>query len=71
MTKVFNAEEFRKSNDFDRMKFVELWAAYVRTHADIMWSKQQNVLINSIFQNGKKPMITREQYLKIKGEKFK
>lgn len=61
----------KEKNKKERMKFVEFWAEYVRTHPDKEWSMQQNVLINSIMQNAKKPMITREQYLEIKGEKFR
>lgn len=43
----------KKTNDEDRMKFVEYWAEYCRTHPDKEWSEQQNVLINSVIK-GKK-----------------
>src|SRR3989338_2430223 len=52
----------------DRLNFVEYWAEYVRTHSDKEWSKQQNVLINSLMQNAKNSKLTKEQYLRIKGE---
>ena len=65
----FSAEEFRKINNEDRMWFVEYWANYVRTHTDKEWSRQQNVLINSIMQNAKNSKLTKEEYLRIKGEK--
>ena len=65
----FDAEEFRKINNEDRMWFVEYWAEYVRTHPDKDWSKQQNILINSIMQNAKNSKLTKEEYLRIKGER--
>ena len=58
----------RKDNKEERMNFVEYWAEYVRTHPDKDWSRQQNVLINSIMQNAKNSKLTKEQYLRIKGE---
>jgi len=64
----FDAEEFRKINNEDRMWFVEYWANYVRTHSDKEWSRQQNILINSLMQNAKNSKLTKEQYLRIKGE---
>ena len=57
-----------KDNKEERMNFVEYWAEYVRTHSDKEWSKQQNVLINSLIQNAKNSKLTKEQYLRIKGE---
>jgi len=64
----FDAEEFRKQNNKDRMWFVKYWANYVKTHSDKEWSRQQNVLINSLMQNAKNSKLTPRQYLKIKGE---
>ena len=64
----FDAEEFRKINNEDRMWFVEYWANYVRTHPDKEWSRQQNILINSIMQNAKNSKLTKEEYLMIKGK---
>jgi len=34
-------------NRKERIKFVELWAEYVRTHSDIEWSKQQKIVVDS------------------------
>ncbi len=56
------------TNKKDRLRFVDLWANYVRTHIDKEWSKQQNFLINSMFQNTKNYTLTKEEYLEIKGE---
>ena len=37
-----------EQNKKDRLWFVDFWANYVKTHPDKEWSRQQNVLINSI-----------------------
>ncbi len=37
-----------EQNKKDRLWFVDFWANYVKTHPDEEWSRQQNVLINSI-----------------------
>ena len=58
-----------KDNKEERMNFVEYWANYVKTHSDKEWSRQQNILINSLMQNAKNSKMTPQQYLKIKGEK--
>ena len=57
-----------KDNKEERINFVEYWAEYVRTHPDEEWSKQQNVLINSLMQNAKNSKLTPKEYLRIKGE---
>lgn len=57
-----------KDNREERMNFVEYWANYVRTHPDKDWSKQQNILINSMMKNAKNSKLTPRQYLEIKGE---
>lgn len=64
--KRFNPLEIRKLNDQDRMWYVDYWADYVRTHPDKEWSKQQNILINSLVKNAKNSRLTKEEYLKIK-----
>lgn len=40
-------EEDKKRNALERMKFVEFWANYIKTHLDKEWSRQQNILIDS------------------------
>jgi len=57
-----------KNNREERLNFVRYWANYVKTHSDKDWSKQQNILINSLMQNAKNSKLTPKQYLKIKGE---
>lgn len=55
-----------QKNQAERMKFVEYWAEYVRTHPDKDWGKQQAILINSQLSN--KYPLTREEYLKMKNQ---
>ena len=57
---------FTKKNNQERMRFVDEWAEYVRTHPDKDWSRQQNVIINSALRTAS---ISKEDYLKMKGDK--
>ena len=57
-----------KDRKINRIRFVKFWAEYIRTHSDKEWSRQQNVLINSIMQNAKNSKLTKEEYLRIKWE---
>ncbi len=41
--------EMKERNRQDRLWFVDFWANYVRTHPDEDWSRQQNVLMNSVY----------------------
>ncbi len=56
---------FTLENNQDRIGFVHQWAAYVHSHPDQVWSKQQNVIINAALQSADR---TREQFFKMKGE---
>lgn len=47
MKKIFD----REANSKERMRFVEKWAEYVRTHPDKEWSEQQKILIDSQFKS--------------------
>lgn len=40
-------KEFKKKNMQERLKFIDFWAEYIRTHSDKDWSRQQNVVIDS------------------------
>lgn len=42
---------FTMINNRDRIGFVHQWAAYVHSHPDQVWSKQQNVIINAALQS--------------------
>ncbi len=44
----------------NRIEFVKLWAKYVREHDDKVWSRQQNLIINSAIESS---TITKEQFL--------
>ncbi len=56
---------FIQENEEERLRFVARWAEYVRTHDDQDWSRQQNLIINSALKTA---TMTKEQYLKMKGE---
>ena len=56
----------KEKNQRERIKFIEFWANYIRTHSDKEWSRQQKVLIDSQVNNAKKQLITVKQYLEIK-----
>ncbi|MBU0457589.1 MAG: hypothetical protein ABH824_06560 [Nanoarchaeota archaeon] len=51
-------------NKRQREEFVIYWANYVKTHSDKDWSRQQNVLINSVLKSAKQ--WSKEEYLKLK-----
>lgn len=57
-----------ESNIRQRNWFVNYWANFVKTHSDKEWSRQQNVLINSVLKTAKQ--LSREEYLELKGERF-
>ena len=57
---------FTNKNQNERMRFVDKWAEYVKTHSDKDWSQQQNVVINSSLKSAS---MTKEQFFKMKGEK--
>ena len=57
---------FTSKNQNERMRFVDKWADYVKTHSDRDWSKQQNIVINSSLKSAS---MTKEQFFKMKKEK--
>ena len=59
---------FIDENQKERLKFVDFWAKYVLEHDDRIWSRQQNVIINSCLKSCN---ITKEDYLKMKQEGYK
>lgn len=40
-------KKFKDANTRERIKFIDFWANYIRTHSDEEWSRQQNNLIDS------------------------
>ena len=46
-------EKWKKKNAEERLKFIEMYAEWVRKNSNITWSKQQNMLINSQIHSAK------------------
>ncbi len=46
----FDRKDILEKNREDREWFIIKWAEYVRTHPDGEWSRQQAVLIDSVFK---------------------
>ena len=42
-----------------REEFIDFWVDYMKSHSDREWSRQQNVLINSVLKTAHQP--TREE----------
>jgi hypothetical protein len=40
-------KKFKVENAKERLKFIDFWADYIKTHSDKEWSEQQNMLIDS------------------------
>lgn len=40
-------EEKKERNRKQRIEFIKSWADYVKNHDDEVWSRQQNVIIDS------------------------
>ena len=57
-----------RTNREDRINFIKYWADFVRNNPDEVWSRQQNVLINSQIQNARHVKMSRKDYLNLKGE---
>ena len=53
-------------NILDRNGFIDYWVQYMKTHTDQEWSRQQNVLINSVLKTCHQP--SREEYMGLKAE---
>jgi hypothetical protein len=41
------AKNDKERNFRERLQFIKYWANYVKTHPDKVWSKQQNIVIDS------------------------
>lgn len=55
--------ECSKRDTKERLNFVRFWADYVKHAPNDVWSKQQNVLINSVMKSASQDVIL---YLKVK-----
>lgn len=52
------------SNKKQREWFIDYWVNFIKGHSDKEWSRQQNVLINSILKSTKQ--LSREEYRELK-----
>ena len=55
--------ECSKRDVKERLRFVRFWADYIKHTPNDVWSKQQNLLINSIMKSASQDV---ELYLKVK-----
>ena len=56
--------DVKSKNILDRHGFIEYWVQYMRKHTDQEWSREQNMLINSVLKSCHQP--SREEYLRLK-----
>ncbi|MBI2971629.1 MAG: hypothetical protein HYY37_04405 [Candidatus Aenigmarchaeota archaeon] len=54
----------REKNFRSRLEFVRFWAAYVKSHPNEEWSRQQAAFINSVMRTANQDV---ELYKKVKG----
>ena len=40
-------KRFKKKNAEERLKFIDYWTEYIKSHSDKEWSRQQETIINS------------------------
>ena len=59
-----NMAESKQLNQKQREEFIDYWVNYMKTLPDKEWSKQQNVLINSMLQSAKQ--WSREDFLNLR-----
>ncbi len=60
-------DEHTPKKILNRPGFIEYWVNYMRKHSDREWSRQQNVLINSVLKSCHQP--SRKEYLELKNAK--
>lgn len=58
----------KEKNQKERMRFVDYWAEFVRTSPEAVWSGQQKEFINAVLKTARQ--FSRQEYLRLKGEKF-
>lgn len=61
-------KEFLAKRLEERMKWVDFWASFVKTHSDAEWSKRQKMLIDSQIQGARNFGMSPAKYLQIKDE---
>ncbi len=40
-------KKFKEENARERLKFIDFWVNYMKTHSDEEWGEQQRILIDS------------------------
>jgi len=40
-------ERQKRANFQERLKFIDFWVGYIKTHSDMEWSIQQNVIVDA------------------------
>ena len=53
-------ERQKRANFQERLKFIDFWVGYIKTHSDSEWSIQQNVIIDAQLEDRKLRARTRE-----------
>ena len=43
-------KEFKEKNFRERIKFIEMYAEWMKNHPDKVWSRQHNKFINSLIK---------------------
>ncbi len=49
----------------DESEFIEYWVEYMKSHSDEEWSRQQNMLINSMLKTAKQ--WSRKEFMELMG----
>jgi hypothetical protein len=60
--------DFKETNQKQREEFIDYRVAFMKSNSDEEWSRQQNVLINSLMQSAKHYPFSPKEYLKMKEE---
>jgi hypothetical protein len=55
--------KFKEENFRERLEFIDKWSKFVLENEDKVWSRQQNIIINSCLRSTE---ISKEDYLKLK-----
>ncbi len=55
---------FKEKDQQQRNDFIDLWVNFMKNHSDEEWSRQQNVLTNSVLKTA--TQLSREEYLRFK-----
>jgi uncharacterized protein len=59
----FSLRNMEESNERQRKEFIHFWVDYMKSQPDSEWSRQQNLLINSMLKTA--TQWTREEYMEL------